>query len=718
MLHERINRPHDAIFWSRDLMQELMVDNWAAIEQCRLNWISFNQKTIRGDSIQGLMDMQPNEDLANIGQRIILPSSFQNGPRQTHQAYQDAMAISRFYKTLDLFITMTANPKWPEVTQALKPGQNASDRPDLVARVFYQKSEHLIRLIMKKCVLGKAVAQVHTIEYQKRGLPHMHLLIILDENSKFRTPEDVDKAVSAELPDPTSNPEFFALVSSTMYHHCRKGRCFTEDSPKCAKGFPKPYREATTFTEDSYISYRRRNNKITWDDKEYDNNRVVPYNPYLLKTFNCHINVEICSSIKAVKYIYKYVYKGGDRAMLQQEEVDEVTKYIDSRYISAHEAAWKIFSFRMHAEVPPVMRLAIHLENQQTILFDPHNDTVDGVQSRAARKETTLTAFFKYNQQHADGRDLVYQEFPQRFVYQKNKWKTRQKGFSIGRMYFVAPKEGERFYMRLLLTVQKGPTSFSDLRTVSGVTYPSFKSACLALGLLEDDVEWKQCLDDAIVYQLPKQLRNLFALILSECHPADPQALWNTYKNSLCDGLLHELQHSTLQLPGITLDQSIAEDYGLFLLEEKILMSTGNTLDKYHMTRPLYPWHSIIGNRLIAAQRFHGTAAITLAQKANRNYLQMNAEQKHAFDVICNAVQTNQGGVFFLNGPAGTGKTFCYNTICYHIRGQGKIVLCVASSGIAALLLQSKLLLLLSKMINSYINIRWSNCTFTIQDSS
>ena len=96
MLHERSNRSNDAIFKSRDLLQELMVDNWAAIEQTRLNWIAFNQKTIRGDSLQGSMDTHPNETLANVGQRIVLPSSFTSGPRQTYQAYQDAMAISRF----------------------------------------------------------------------------------------------------------------------------------------------------------------------------------------------------------------------------------------------------------------------------------------------------------------------------------------------------------------------------------------------------------------------------------------------------------------------------------------------------------------------------------------------------------------------------------------------------------------------------------------------
>lgn len=191
--------------------------------------------------LQGLMDMHPNETLENIGQRIVLPSSFTSRPWQTHQAYQDAMAISRFFKSLDLFVTMTANPSWPEVTWALKPGQRASDRPDLVARVFWQKSEHLLQLIMKTGVLGKAVAQVYTIEYQKQGLPHIHLLIILDEDSKFHTPDDVDETISAELPDPTKYPDFFNLVSTTMYHNCKQGRCITENQTKCSKGFPKPY---------------------------------------------------------------------------------------------------------------------------------------------------------------------------------------------------------------------------------------------------------------------------------------------------------------------------------------------------------------------------------------------------------------------------------------------------------------------------------------------
>src|SRR5215475_7664134 len=66
----------------------------------------------------------------------------------------------------------------------------------------------------------------------------------------------------------------------------------------------------------------------------------------------------------------------------------------------------------------------------------------------------------------------------------------------------------------------------------------------------------------------------------------------------------------------------------------------------------------------------------------------LNQEQKAAFEEILRAVNTRSGLTFFLHGPGGTGKTFLYNTLCYELRGQEKIVLCVASSGIAALLLK------------------------------
>ena len=65
----------------------------------------------------------------------------------------------------------------------------------------------------------------------------------------------------------------------------------------------------------------------------------------------------------------------------------------------------------------------------------------------------------------------------------------------------------------------------------------------------------------------------------------------------------------------------------------------------------------------------------------------LNADQKKAFDTVIQAVEAKRDKVFFLQGPAESGKTFVYSTICHYLRANGKIVLCCASSGIAALLL-------------------------------
>jgi hypothetical protein len=94
------------------------------------------------------------------------------------QHLQDALAINRFYGGGDLFVTMTANPSWPEIKDALFPGQTASDRPDLVVRVFHAKLKSLIKEI-RGGVLGDWAAHLYTIEFQKRGLPHAHIVVFL-----------------------------------------------------------------------------------------------------------------------------------------------------------------------------------------------------------------------------------------------------------------------------------------------------------------------------------------------------------------------------------------------------------------------------------------------------------------------------------------------------------------------------------------------------------
>ncbi len=124
------------------------------------------------------------------------------------------MAIVRVKGKADYFITMTCNPKWPEISRELLEGYRAEDRPDIVARVFNQKVRALLEDI-KKGVLGRLDAYTYTVEFQKRGLPHIHLLVWVVSEDK-PTPETYDDYVAAELPDSASQPQLYETVVKSM----------------------------------------------------------------------------------------------------------------------------------------------------------------------------------------------------------------------------------------------------------------------------------------------------------------------------------------------------------------------------------------------------------------------------------------------------------------------------------------------------------------------
>ncbi|TMS38388.1 hypothetical protein L596_005125 [Steinernema carpocapsae] len=382
------------------LFQQFMVDNWVKVEQQRLLWQRLNQKTLKADCFVGLeqhLEQRAQEQGIPRGRTVILSSTFVGGDRYYQQAYQDAMAIVTEFGAPDLFITFTCNPKWPEIVSNLKPGQSPCDRPDLVVKVFQLKLKEFMDDILKKQVLGKVKAFVRVIEFQKRGLPHTHMLLILDDEHKFRTGADVDSVVCAELPYPATEPRLYSIVKSSMMHgpcgtSYRHMQCMQKHGDRCDKDFPKPYSEETVLEEDQKPRYRRRESAphfVNEHGERRDSRWVVGYNPYLTLKYNAHVNVEVCTGIKCVKYLFKYVYKGMDKASLficetgaveneqQNPDVlnhDEVQNYADARYVGPAEACWRLLGYPMQETSHNVERLAIHLEGEQNIMFDEEED--------------------------------------------------------------------------------------------------------------------------------------------------------------------------------------------------------------------------------------------------------------------------------------------------------------------------------------------------------
>src|SRR5436190_2993989 len=134
------------------------------------------------------------------------------------QFYHDAMAICRHYGRADFFITFTCNPMWDEIISNIPACSAATDRPDIVCRVFNLKLKALIDDLLNKHVLGKTVADVLTIEFQKRGLPHAHILLIMDPDDKIRDVEGIDKIICAEIPDRIRDPDLYDVIISNMMH--------------------------------------------------------------------------------------------------------------------------------------------------------------------------------------------------------------------------------------------------------------------------------------------------------------------------------------------------------------------------------------------------------------------------------------------------------------------------------------------------------------------
>ena len=295
-------------------------------------------------------------------------------------------------------------------------------------------------------------------------------------------------------------------------------------------------------------------------------------------------------------------------------------------------------------------------------------------------QETQLTAFFKANEQYAEACSIVYPDFPSKFTWDQRWWLPHKGVKTSERMVFVPLNAGEKFYAHLLLSVVTDVWNFTQLKSIDGVLHPTYCEACFAWGLLANDNKWKHTLEDGHYMHTGPQLHQLFVAIVANNWLLQPAQLWELFKVHLCDDLQHFLSHHN----HVPLTDDSVLDYSHHLIQIH-LQQDDKTMDAVGLPKPVHNWNVLLA---IHHMSHHSTFdPAKQSQLCERNMPLLNHEQQHTFTCILDATIDHLPLTFFLQGAAGAGKTFVYNTLCYAARSWNLQVVCVALLGIAALLL-------------------------------
>ena len=230
------------------------------------------------------------------------------------------------------------------------------------------------------------------------------------------------------------------------------------------------------------------------------------------------------------------------------------------------------------------------------------------------------------------------------------------------------PSEGERFYLRMLLMIVKGATSYADIRTYNGTVYQTFKEACAARGLLTDDNEWYNTFEEATTWATSSQLRNLFCIMLAYCEIKDEREFFNKNWKKMVDDIERQLTLKHYPIKYITTETELQN---LLLQDlEEILSRNGHQITNYNLPCRCIHHELDTSNKLIQEEMNYDIQY--LEEESNKLYSQLNKRQKEAFHEIVDSVLNNRPQFYFVSGHGGTGKTFLWNTIVSYIRAQKK----------------------------------------------
>ncbi|XP_076059473.1 uncharacterized protein LOC143036104 [Oratosquilla oratoria] len=423
-----------------------------------------------------------------------------------------------------------------------------------------------------KNVFGRVKAHLLSVEWQKRGLPHVQILLWMERHV---TADFVSRVISSEIPDKNKEPRLYEIVTTNMIHGPCRGfdesqlRCQGKYGSKslCGKSFPKVCKGDMYFGNNEYPLYRRR-----------------------------------------------AVGEGGH-------------------------------SFEKNKS-PPVATLDLHLEEENAIFFKEN-----------ASKDTHLTAFFKLCARNEFAAGLYYNQLPNHFVFNNTSsvWEERKTtASSLGRIRAVTNKTVELFYLRLLLTHVKGPTSYEDLRTFEGVIYPSYREAVKAMGLLNDEETWKKTILEIINHTNDRnQLRATYASMFAFSELEDQSGIWEETKDLFASDFLQR-QKATEYNDEIYLD-------ALDDIQEHVWNCGGGSITQYGL--PLSRCGEKTSN-IIRREKAYNKEKLT--EEVKEKSLLLNSKQRLCYDTVLfrieNAQKYSHNGIF-LDAPGGTAKSFVLNIL-------------------------------------------------------
>ncbi len=349
-------------------------------------------------------------------------------------------------------------------------------------------------------------------------------------------------------------------------------------------------------------------------------------------------------------------------------ELNEIQSYLSGRLLSCAEATFRILGLKLHQEWPAVERLDLHLPYQNTVVFNPMDDDIE---QQLPSSTSKLLQWFALNQRDVSARQWRYVDIPEHYVWKATDrmWQPRSKSWvKVARLPSVSGVNMELQALRMILHEARGAESFVDLMTVDGHTYSTFRDAARAAGLLEDDGEaismfWEMTRVGVSVTTLREQ----FCSMLMHCAPANPVELFNMFSQDLMYGeVTEESCRVTLQ----ELDRIMRTSYGRSLRDAEFNFAFDAAEDDGLMLPPIA---DIDANHQLLEQL--------------RSLLSQE-QQSAVAEVMASVMHQTGSGIFGVFCSAGTGKTLFANFLACNLRSQGRVVLCVAASALAASLLE------------------------------